>query len=523
MQGKFQINSNAFNMKYLFYGGSSITMPHMGVLLNEALVLNEKGGEIIWAYCNAKCQSCISNMSSNSMICKNCRNRTHRLLNNYSNKFTIIGLFDKKKIAREYEKEFVFNNIKELQNFTYKNCNLGYSIASAYISATRNSVMSFSERHKTFYSKLALFTVERMDNFENIVKECRPDCIVVFNGRNFDTAICVEIAKKYNIDFQIKEVLDGPRCAKPFFIETFFNYSAFDVKYKTERIEEVWSESLLSEEEKNLIGLKFYEQKRGGGSITDKSYVKEQKIGLLPQKWNSQKKNVVIFNSSDDELTSIGADYNRYSLFKSQYRGICSILEYFKGNIDIDFYLRMHPNLANIDTPFINELLELSSKFDNITIIKPEEKISTYSLLDCADTVISFGSTMGVEANYWGKPSILLSASEYYNLGVCYVPSDTKSLYEMIKSELLPLDKRGAIKYAFYLLEREVRCHKSKLVDISFTKRNLFSKIIYTFSYDKLFHSSVLSRLESLIYRKILSKFISDRNLFPDHIILDNI
>ena len=31
-------------MKYLFYGGSSITMPHMGVLLNESLALNEKGG-----------------------------------------------------------------------------------------------------------------------------------------------------------------------------------------------------------------------------------------------------------------------------------------------------------------------------------------------------------------------------------------------------------------------------------------------------------------------------------------------
>ena len=85
------------------------------------------------------------------------------------------------------------------------------------------------------------------------------------------------------------------------------------------------------------LGAHFYEWKKGGDCVIDKSYVKKQQIGLLPQKWDSQKRNIVIFNSSDDELAAIGADYDSYSLFKSQYVGICSILEHFIGERNFCF------------------------------------------------------------------------------------------------------------------------------------------------------------------------------------------
>lgn len=109
--------------------------------------------------------------------------------------------------------------------------------------------------------------------------------------------------------------------------------------------------------------------------------------------------------------------------------------------------------------------------------------------MNAADKVISFGSTMGVEANYWGKPSILLSASEYYNLGVCYLPSSIEELCEMIKADLQPLAKEGALKYAFYLLDREVRCHRANLL-IYRSLNEICFQTIYTFSYDKLLYSS---------------------------------
>lgn len=96
---------------------------------------------------------------------------------------------------------------------------------------------------------------------------------------------------------------------------------------KATKINNSWELSQLSEIEKIKIGRMFYERKRNGESVNDKSYVKQQQIGVLPENWDVKKKNIVIFNSSDDELASIGADYDCYSLFKSQYIGITSILE----------------------------------------------------------------------------------------------------------------------------------------------------------------------------------------------------
>ena len=44
------------------------------------------------------------------MICKNCVNRTHRLLKKYSDRLTTIGLFDKKACIEKVEKEYLFKN-----------------------------------------------------------------------------------------------------------------------------------------------------------------------------------------------------------------------------------------------------------------------------------------------------------------------------------------------------------------------------------------------------------------------------
>lgn len=150
--------------------------------------------------------------------------------------------------------------------------------------------MSFSEQHKQYYSILALQTIERLLHFEKVVKKFRPNCIIVFNGRYFDTAVCLAIAKKYHIDYQIKEVLDGPRCNQPYFIETFFNCSAFDIMNKATKINNSWELSQLSEIEKIKIGRMFYERKRNGESVNDKSYVKQQQIGVLPENWDVKRK-----------------------------------------------------------------------------------------------------------------------------------------------------------------------------------------------------------------------------------------
>lgn len=509
-------------MKYLFYAGSSILMPHMGVLMNEALDLNDEN-EVYWVWCNGYYQSCVSNMEANNLICKHCKKRAKRLMNRYlkDTNINILPLFD--GLIHYEHSDYLFDCIDKLKQFSKDGCSLGYSIASTYISLTRNSILQFTEKHIAYYSFLVNCAIERLLNFEKIVIEKKPDCIVVFNARLFDTAICVEIAKKYGVNYCIKEVLDGPRTGKPYKIESYFNHTVFDINYKKKLIDDSWEKSNLTDETKTMIGSNFYIQKKRGVNVVDKSYISGQTVGLLPSNWDENKKNIVIFNSSDDELASIGVDYDSFSLYKSQYIGIESLLNEFEDKPQYHFYLRMHPNLGGLNNEFVKSLLELGHRYKNLTVIAPQEKVSTYSILDNAEKVVTFGSSVGIEAVYWNKPSILLSASEYYFLDTCYIPNSEEDFFEMIRSELPVKNNVGAIKYAFFLLDREVRCHDSKYVDLSFRKKKIFGKDVYVFSYDQLFGSPLLSRVISLFQRKVLSLAVKRKWAIPDEVLMDNI
>jgi hypothetical protein len=90
-------------------------------------------------------------------------------------------------------------------------------------------------------------------------------------------------------------------------------------------------------------------------------------------------------------------------------------------------------------------------KAPNLEVILPESDISTYAMMRHCDRVISFGSTTGIEATYWGKPSILAGVSLYRNLGATYNPQTHEDLMTLIVAERLPPKERvGALMYGYY-------------------------------------------------------------------------
>lgn len=89
-----------------------------------------------------------------------------------------------------------------------------------------------------------------------------------------------------------------------------------------------------------------------------------------------------------------------------------------------------------------------------LTVLPPESPHDSYALLRAADTVLSFGSTMGIEAVFWGKPSVLAGQSFYRGLGGTYEPTSHEALVELLTRPLEPLDREAALKYGYYLSTR---------------------------------------------------------------------
>ena len=201
---------------------------------------------------------------------------------------------------------------------------------------------------------------------------------------------------------------------------------------------------------------------------------KNQSKGLLPGLWNADKRNFVIFNSSEDEFFSIGGQWDNYKIFDSQLDGICYLVESTRNNNAIHFYLRIHPNLKNIKYKYVTDITNRLKGFDNITVISGDSPVSTYTLIDNAEKCIVFGSSVGVEANYWNKPVILLGGSMYFNLDVAYYPSSLKDLDLLVLQRLEPKSNIGALKFGLYVFGK--RGTDFKYIDFSFTIYKIFDK-----------------------------------------------
>ena len=176
-----------------------------------------------------------------------------------------------------------------------------------------------------------------------------------------------------------------------------------------------------------------------------------------PNVEDPKKKKIAIFNSSEDEFMAIGGSWEENRLFKNQYEGLTFISNYAKDH-NIIFYLRIHPNLRGTQKSYLEKLLALKS--DNFVVIPPESKISTYNLMYNCDAIITFGSSIGVEATYWSKPSILLGNCFYRHLNITYNPTSTKELITLIESDLEPIDnKLGCLKMASHMINPGFKVH----------------------------------------------------------------
>jgi hypothetical protein len=140
-------------------------------------------------------------------------------------------------------------------------------------------------------------------------------------------------------------------------------------------------------------------------------------------------------------------------IYKDDIEALERVLDFLSG-IDCVVYVRAHPNMSNLDNPQNRLTAEICRRHRNVVYILPEHTIDTYALMEAADTVVTFGSTVGVEACYWGKPSILLGRSIYEDLECAYVPKTHDEVKACLKAILPPKTKFGAIKYGYWALAR---------------------------------------------------------------------
>lgn len=422
-------------MKYVFFSNQGLGTKHLGIELEVIDSLKKNANnEVISISCDGVLNGCFFNPTKNVLGCTLCEERTNKC----KSLVDIDQSLSLKKYSISYEPPPI-NSLQELLNLKYDGIKIGIGVASSLISLKRDFEIS-SEKYGDLIKELSITAIQSINNFKNIIEDHKPDGIYLFNGRFAETNCIIELCKANNIDFHTIEV------ASPARYYVFKNSLPHSIKTKKGIMNEMYD--ACDPKVSSQIATEFYEAKVRGNVKGRKNFINSQQKNLLPKSFDKNKYNVVFFNSSEDEMKVIEEWQHDY--YNSQNEAILKIVQSNLNDEGVHFYLRVHPNLANIQNAQIEELATLRS-FRNLTIVDAHSEVDTYGIMRACDMTITFGSTMGIEATYWGKPSLFIGRTFYEDTNSIYKVDSFKEIDNFIKQRLsVPKTKESTYKYAYY-------------------------------------------------------------------------
>lgn len=458
---------------YLIQSSLLLSTPSRAIMYDEAIHLCEQGDNVFYLYCGGVMSQCFINARGNKAVCKICKSFCKKEQGRFKGKFEFISaneIVSAEQKARIKGLTFEYNDIKDIKELEFEGINIGLGALSAYITVSRNMNPLMDETFRVFFDESLRNSVLYFTALQESVKRFNPDNLIIFNGRFADSRPSWEFATKNNIPFTTLEAIYG---IKRNYKARYISSTPFSLRKTLDIANELWNNENVSLEHKIAAGSAFFERRRNAQYTGDKIYTANQQEGLLPDNWDKEKHNIVIFNSSEDEFAAVGGELEEKALFKSQIEGLDFLKDYFRDNNNVDITLRIHPNLSNVRYSYSTDLFKMGEA--GFRVIDGKSPISTYSLIDAADVVVVFGSTVGAEAPYWGKPVVLLGGATYYYFDCCYTPQTKEEMLELITTNnLAPKDKLGAIKFGYILMTEDWEIGSN--VDFDWSYWNLFGK-----------------------------------------------
>jgi hypothetical protein len=342
-------------------------------------------------------------------------------------------------------------SIESLKSFTYDGVPIGELVLSQLVNDARDSFLDFSDESLTTRAtNLCGNAIALYESAKEVIRQNSIDVVYAWNGRRCSDGPVLYAAR--NEGKQFYAYISGGRK------NTYVTVPALkihDFSYNKELVQSLYLEVKARSTHDEFVRMadEFFNICRYGGgdypgSVFFGSVFSKYTDSNLPVKG---KKRLVIFTSSYWEYFAMG-DWlgDKYPYASSNfYDGIKEILADQRIREKYEIIVRWHPNLVNAGAYECNAALKVIKDHTDVLQFPPADKVNSYALLESADVVITFGSTIGIEAVYYGRPSILLGPAMYEDTGSCYRPKTHEELVALLDGEIEPLDKLGALKYGY--------------------------------------------------------------------------
>jgi len=317
-----------------------------------------------------------------------------------------------------------FVAVQEFSTLCIGEISPGGAIANSFVYETGKRTIDYS-KDKRLLKLLLTSYLETYFGVMNVLKERQPFRVVLYNGRFLHERATWDACKQIGVEVSLFETTRNRfhvRLNQGFHDRILNQRLMKDFWYEKER--QLDSSLILDLGSKYFRDLESSRNRFYSGSSLD----------------NEIERYFVFFSNSDDE--AIGFWDSWTEPFLEQVELVQNLQIYFRNKLCSHLYIRLHPNLSNKSKDEQARWFGLVSE-NTSTVIGAKEKVSSYQLLKGALGVISFGSTIGLEAAYHKIPSAILADCWYDELGVADKLNSFEELTQWIDtvSECFPSQK----------------------------------------------------------------------------------
>jgi hypothetical protein len=351
---------------------------------------------------------------------------------------TTVPLLGDGPVPTDVQTEFA--DAAALAAYSVDGFDVGAAVASSIISELRDPFPS-TVKHRDAIRAYVTSAVQLYRGLRRSLAANPVDRVYAFNGRFAHTRAVLRACQAANVDCYLHE---RGHDVKSYGL--FKNALPHEIAPTDQRMRDAWA-AAEGRPDREAIATSFFTERVGGVAQAWYSFTAHQDETLLPEGWQDAKTRIVLYNSSEDEYAAVGDEW-KHTVYESQLEGVRRIVKDLEARDGVRLFVRMHPNNRTMVASEQAKWTGLRSPI--LTVIPPESKVSSYGLLREADLVITFGSTVGIEATFFGKPSILADPAMYARLGGTYNPATHEELMELLRPGLPPKDRTAALVYGYY-------------------------------------------------------------------------
>lgn len=423
-----QFKENISNKNIGVYFNYALGSPPLELHISTVKDLLSRDNKITAYICDGELESCTANPLHSKSVCNYCKFRSMDAISDVTDNVDVK-----------------FINLQSMNCAVDERINQSLELGVMSSMASAVKAQSYEQLHdnwKVFHNKMLGSAKKLYNYFKTEIEVNKYDFIFMFNGRFGEVKPVLEATRDSGIGYGLVEV------KKSLHEVVFINELIHSIDGNTRRAFKCYEENKELAKQNAEI---FYGKKSKNEDTGDPVYTKNQHAGMLPEEIiDTNKKIIAIYPTTDDEYKFIGKEWDGF-VPEDQVEEI----EKLAKILDEDKYIlvvKMHPNQAHTAENILGRYLNLKNEYKHIIVEESMSKKDTYALMNKADFIVNFASTIGVEACYARKVVIAIGDTTFSKMDIAYRTTSGEEVGRLILSgKLKPKPVEGAIIWGNYL------------------------------------------------------------------------